>query len=77
MRVICSTDGLLRTPCHVGLTKPGSEAGSVVPDGLAALDANRAVKTSGVANALMAESIRLTPRGVARRLAGSLQKFRT
>ncbi len=55
----------------------GSEPGSVVRDGLAALDANRAVKISGVANALMAESIRLTPRGVARRLAGSLQKSRT
>ncbi|MBA3897849.1 MAG: SDR family oxidoreductase [Sphingomonadaceae bacterium] len=55
----------------------GSEAGSVVRDGLAALDANRAVKISGVANALMAESIRLTPRGVARRLAGSLQKSRS
>ncbi len=47
---------------------------AVIRDGLAALQANRAVKISGALNTLMAESIRLTPRVIARRLAGSLQK---
>ncbi len=50
---------------------------SVVRDGLAALAANRAVRVSGVANAVAAASIRLTPRGIARRIAGSLQRSRT
>jgi uncharacterized protein len=49
----------------------------VVADGLAALKANRAVKVSGAMNAVMAGSIRLTPRGLARRIAGSLQKRRS
>ncbi|MGN6374529.1 MAG: SDR family NAD(P)-dependent oxidoreductase [Sphingomonas sp.] len=48
----------------------------VVADGLKALDANRAVAVSGAMNKLMAGSIRFTPRGVARRIAGSLQKAR-
>lgn len=52
----------------------GPEA--VVADGLAALKANRAVKVSGAMNAVMAGSIRFTPRGLARRIAGSLQKRR-
>jgi len=52
----------------------GPEA--VVADGLAALKANRAVKVSGVMNAVMAGSIRFTPRWLARRIAGSLQKRR-
>jgi hypothetical protein len=47
-----------------------------VRDGLKALAANRAVKVSGAMNSLMAGSIRFTPRGIARRLAGSLQKAR-
>lgn len=51
-----------------------SDADAVVKDGLKALGANQAVRVSGVANALMAESIRFTPRFLARRLVGSLQK---
>lgn len=46
----------------------------VVRDGLAALKANRAVAVSGALNSLMAASIRLTPRGLARGIAGSLQR---
>ena len=53
-----------------------SDADAVVRDGLAALAGNQAVRISGVANMLMAESIRLTPRSLARRLAGALQKSR-
>lgn len=49
---------------------------AVVRDGLAALDANQAVKISGTMNTIMAESIRFTPRLLARRIAGSLQKSR-
>jgi uncharacterized protein len=49
---------------------------AVVRDGLAALEANTAVKVSGAMNLMMAESIRLTPRVIARRLAGGLQKTR-
>ena len=52
----------------------GSDADTVVRDGLKALKANQAVRVSGVANTLMAESIRLTPRLLARRIAGALQK---
>lgn len=53
-----------------------SEADAVVRDGLAALAGNQAVRISGAANLLMAQSIRLTPRFLARRLAGALQKTR-
>lgn len=49
---------------------------AVVRDGLAAMRANTAVKVSGAMNLMMAESIRLTPRVLARRLAGGLQKRR-
>ena len=49
----------------------------VVRDGLAALDANQAVRVSGVANRMMAGSARFVPRGLVRRLAGSLQRMRT
>jgi short-subunit dehydrogenase len=48
----------------------------VAADGLKALEANRAVAVSGAANKTMAASIRFTPRGLARRIAGSLQKTR-
>ncbi|MBY8828035.1 SDR family NAD(P)-dependent oxidoreductase [Hephaestia mangrovi] len=48
----------------------------VVADGLKALKANRAVAVSGAMNKTMAASIRFTPRGLARRIAGSLQKAR-
>jgi len=53
-----------------------SDADGVVRDGLAALDANTAVAVSGLLNKVMAESVRLTPRLLARRIAGSLQKAR-
>jgi hypothetical protein len=48
----------------------------VVRDGLRALAANKAVEVSGVLNSVMAGAIRFTPRGVARSMAGSLQKTR-
>lgn len=48
----------------------------VVADGLAALKANRAVKVSGMLNRMMAGAIRLTPRGIARRLSGAMQRVR-
>ena len=48
----------------------------VVADGLKALKANRAVMVSGAMNKVMAGSIRFTPRLLARRIAGSLQKAR-
>ena len=50
---------------------------AVVKDGLKALASNQAVRIAGTANALMAESIRFTPRFLARRIAGSMQKPRT
>ncbi|NNM76995.1 SDR family oxidoreductase [Sphingomonas sp. ID1715] len=53
-----------------------SSSDAVVRDGLAALESNAAVKVSGVMNAIMAESIRFTPRLLARRIAGGLQKTR-
>lgn len=49
---------------------------SVVRDGLAALAGNQAVKVSGALNTVMAQSIRFTPRVLARRIAGGLQKSR-
>lgn len=52
------------------------DSAAVVSDGLAALEHNQAVKVSGALNAIMAESIRFTPRGLARRIAGGLQKTR-
>lgn len=52
------------------------DAGKVVRDGLRGLDANRAVKISGLLNALIAQSNRLTPRFVTRAVAGALQKAR-
>jgi uncharacterized protein len=50
---------------------------AVVRDGLAALESNTAVKVSGTMNMIMAESIRFTPRMLARRIAGGLQKTRS
>lgn len=49
---------------------------TVIRDGLAALKAGQAVKVSGLANTLMADAIRFTPRVFARRIAGALQKGR-
>jgi hypothetical protein len=54
-----------------------SDPGAVVRDGLAALEANTAVKVSGALNMAMAGSIRFTPRLLARRIAGGLQKRRS
>ncbi|GAA0736123.1 SDR family NAD(P)-dependent oxidoreductase [Sphingomonas japonica] len=48
----------------------------VVRDGLAALDANRAVAVSGALNKGLAFSTRLAPLGMLRRMAGRLQKGR-
>lgn len=53
-----------------------SDPDAVVKDGLKALAGNQAVRISGAANALMAESIRFTPRFLARRIAGALQRTR-
>jgi short-subunit dehydrogenase len=53
-----------------------SGAESVVRDGIAGVRRNAAVNVSGVVNALMAHSIRVSPRFLARRLAGELQKKR-
>lgn len=53
-----------------------SPSDAVVRDGLAALAHNQAVKISGALNAIMAESIRFTPRTLARRIAGGMQKAR-
>ncbi|TPG20958.1 SDR family oxidoreductase [Sphingomonas koreensis] len=53
-----------------------SDPQKVVADGLKALKANRAVMVSGGMNKVAAGSIRFTPRGLARRIAGSLQKAR-
>lgn len=55
------------------LFKFAGDPGAVVRDGMRALDGNRAVKVSGLANAVLAGSIRFTPRFLARRIAGSLQ----
>lgn len=48
----------------------------VVRDGLNALAANKAVRVPGVLNKTIAGSIRFTPRPLARKIAGSLQKAR-
>ena len=53
-----------------------SDPDAVVRDGLAALAGNQAVKISGAMNLFAAEAIRFTPRGLARRIAGGLQKGR-
>ncbi len=49
----------------------------VVEDGLNALHRNKAVVVSGALNSALAASIRLTPRPLARGLAGALQKARS
>lgn len=53
-----------------------SDADGVVRDGLAALDAGRAVKVSGLANTVGADATRFIPRVLLRKVAGSLQKRR-
>lgn len=53
-----------------------SDADVVVRDGLGAIRANTAVKVSGTVNTFMADAVRFTPRILARKIAGSLQKTR-
>lgn len=53
----------------------GSPA-KVIADGMRALDRNSAVAVSGMLNKTIAASMRITPRPVARRVAGGLQKRR-
>ena len=53
-----------------------SDPETVVKDGLRALKANKAVEVSGAMNSVAAGSVRFAPRGVVRRMAGSLQKAR-
>ena len=48
----------------------------VVEAGLKALEANKAVHVTGALNVAIASSIRFTPRPLARRIAGELQKAR-
>lgn len=82
VRVACLCPGATKTEfadvADMGGTRLfkmfAGDADAVVQDGLAALKANRAVAVSGALNAVMAASIRLTPRGLARGLAGALQK---
>lgn len=52
------------------------DADAVIRSGLAALQANRAVKASDAANAIGAGGVRFLPRVLARRMAGGLQKRR-
>jgi len=58
------------------LRKLASDPETVVRDGLAALAANRAVKVSGLRNAVMAASVRFTPRWLIRRVIAGIQKGR-
>ncbi len=53
------------------------DADKVIRDGLTALDRNRAVAISGALNIVIAQSIRFTPRWLARWIAGSLQRRRS
>ena len=54
-----------------------SDPDAVVRDGLAAVRRGDAVKVSGLINTVMADSIRFTPRMLARKIAGSLQRGRS
>jgi short-subunit dehydrogenase len=54
----------------------GSGADAVVRDGIAGLERNVAVNVSGVMNGVMAQSARVTPRFLMRRIAGQLQRGR-
>jgi hypothetical protein len=84
VRVTALCPGPTRTEFagHAGMTdmtlftKLAGDADVVVRDGLAAVRDGRAVKVSGVANMVMADTVRFTPRVLARKIAGSLQKAR-
>ncbi len=54
----------------------GSDPAQVVRDGLAALAVNRAVKVSGAMNTVIAQSARITPRSIARKITARIQKAR-
>lgn len=58
------------------LKKLAGDPAKVVRDGLAALGANRAVKVSGALNAVMAASVRFTPRWLIRRVVAGIQSGR-
>jgi len=58
------------------LRRLAADPDKVIADGLAALAANRAVKVSGVGNAMMAASTRFTPRWILRRVVAGIQKGR-
>lgn len=55
--------------------KNAADAGTVVRDGMAALAQGRAIKVSGAMNAVMAGSVGLLPRGVARKISARVQKL--
>ena len=55
--------------------KNAADAETVVRDGMAALAQGRAIKVSGAMNAVMAGSVGLLPRGVARRISARVQKL--
>ncbi|MCW3846997.1 SDR family oxidoreductase [Sphingomonas sp. LB-2] len=58
------------------LRRLASDPDAVIRDGLNALKANRAVKVSGLRNAVMAGSVRFTPRWLIRRMIAGIQKGR-
>jgi short-subunit dehydrogenase len=58
------------------LRRLAADPGKVIDDGLAALEANRAVKVSGLSNAVMAASTRFTPRWLLRRMVAKIQRGR-
>jgi short-subunit dehydrogenase len=57
------------------LVKSGLAASSakVAADGIAGLEANKAVNVSGALNNVAARSVRFIPRSIIRRIAGSMQ----
>lgn len=58
------------------LRKLTGSADKVVRDGLRALERNRAVKVSGLRNAMMAASVRFSPRWLVRRMVAAIQRTR-
>ncbi len=64
------------TSADFALKKLAGDPAKVVRDGLKALEANRAVKVSGAMNAVMAGSVRFTPRWLIRRVVAGIQRSR-
>ena len=58
------------------LRRLASDPDAVVRDGLNALKANKPIKVSGLRNAVMAGSVRFTPRWIIRRMVAGIQKGR-